>query len=678
MILQAGEILGHYHIRQQVRSDECAYRAVYEADYVEFGPDNSPIIEHGSVVCLVVYQVDLMPAFMHGEEHIVEFEQCKHLAGKMFFQIFDLGREVHDGYPLAWMAMSTRMSTIRETLLLDGDWLKRLDPTAEHRDIMVRLIDLSRPLRELDDLWFNIMDDVLCGLQLLSTSTNGGGHFNLTPDHIWVALHYDFVMQDGGLGYRWEYLQAYIVDFSHASGPCSGSVAFDAKTINPLYRARETYLGRFTEASDIYSLGLILYYMLRGDYPVRVPASVTGQDIPKFVARSVEAPEADEKYAAALEVALKAMSLKVSDRYRTIEELHRALYRAHNSVPHLDIMEIGEEAKRSIRQIEREARLSAAEALRRAEAEWSSEMDTQRDGAPHLDVELKVRPGDGFKAVAGMEDLKQKLHRDFVDIVSHQALAKQFDIVPPNLLLIGPPGTGKTYLSMRLAEECGMACSVINPSDLGSIYVHGSQSMIKELFDKAEQQARESHQGVLLIFDEFDAFCPKRTPEDRNNQSGEVAEFLVQLNNCIERNIYVVGTTNCPDRIDKAVIRKGRIDEVIYVGMPDEHCREQLFEYELKKRPHDEGIDLKKLVQLTAGYTSSDIAYLVKESARCAFEASIAANDTVTNISQSLLEGLIERTSPSVSTADLHRYERLRDEFTQRNKEDRRKVGFKY
>lgn len=156
-----------------------------------------------------------------------------------------------------------------------------------------------------------------------------------------------------------------------------------------------------------------------------------------------------------------------------------------------------------------------------------------------------------------MSELKSKLTRNFIDIVKNKELARQFQITPPNgILLWGPPGTGKTYISRRLGEEAGMLYTLVQPSDLGSIYIHGSQSMIADLFSKAEQQAKESNCGVLLVFDEFDSLVPKRGNNDDNNQANEVAEFLTQLNNCAEKGVYVIATTNRLDAIDQAVTRK--------------------------------------------------------------------------------------------------------------------------
>ena len=169
---------------------------------------------------------------------------------------------------------------------------------------------------------------------------------------------------------------------------------------------------------------------------------------------------------------------------------------------------------------------------------------------------------------------------------------------------------------------------------------------------------------------------PKRTSENRDQQAGEVAEFLVQLNDCVEKNVYVIGTTNCLDRIDKAVIRKGRIDQVIYIGMPDDECRRQLFEIELQKRPHEKTIDFGELARLTKGYTSSDISYIVKETARNAFDACLKGKaKRVVKISQEMITDVISVTRPSVSDADVARYEKMRDEYVNHQNE-RRKIGF--
>ena len=257
-----------------------------------------------------------------------------------------------------------------------------------------------------------------------------------------------------------------------------------------------------------------------------------------------------------------------------------------------------------------------------------------------------------------------------------------FGLIPssvhsPGASILAEMGTGKTYISQRLAEQTGLAYCAIKPSDLGSVWVHGSQQLIRSLFDKAVKLAKENKRGCLLLIDEIDAIAPKRTGEDHNHQSGEVAELLTQLNDCIEKNVYVIGTTNFLNRIDRAVIRKGRVDEVVFIGMPDAECRRQIFEIELKKRPHDEEIDTDLLSRLTDGYTSSDISYIVKETARNSFEESIKSMDkSVVKITQKMLEEVIKATRPSVTKEEVREYEKMRDEYIRQDGTERRKIGF--
>ena len=296
------------------------------------------------------------------------------------------------------------------------------------------------------------------------------------------------------------------------------------------------------------------------------------------------------------------------------------------------------------------------------------------DGSLSVNVSIAKRKGNGFADVAGMLQLKQLLKRNFIDIVRHRDKAKKYNIQPSNgILLYGPPGCGKTYIAEKMAEEANLNFVLVKPSDLGSTYVHGSQTKISDLFKKAEEKAPS-----LLCFDEFDALVPARTEDTSHHYLTEVNEFLVQLNNCASRGVYVLAMTNNINLIDKAVLRKGRIDEVIYVPEPDLEARIEMFKLNLAKCDMAaENIDLQRLADMTKGYSSSDIAYIILEASRVAFRESIEIDDWV-EVTQENIEAVIKRTASSISSSDLRHYENMRDEFVTKKKqiEIRPRIGF--
>ena len=308
---------------------------------------------------------------------------------------------------------------------------------------------------------------------------------------------------------------------------------------------------------------------------------------------------------------------------------------------------------------------------RNAEKEWLRKM---AGGQPyHKEQEAPVRVaaaqeenkpkqkgGSGFKDVAGMDDLKQLVIEGFINVLNNQECAKAFGVTPPSLLFYGPAGCGKTFFAEKIAEEVGVNFMKVVPDDIASTLVHGTQEKVADVFRRAAKTA-----PTLIFFDEFDAMVPRRSSDDRNYQNGEVNEFLCLLNNASEKGIYVLAATNHPERIDKAVLRTGRIDEIIYVDMPDQEARESLFRLALSKLPVEEGIDYTRLADMTKGYNCSDISYIIKVASRKMFNASIMEKDKLYKvITQTLLEDTISHKAPSVSSRDLREYERIRSEFS--------------
>ena len=519
--------------------------------------------------------------------------------------------------------------------------------------ITVREAVEKKILSERDYLYVIYLLTIM--LKKIFNETNGGGHFNVNLDTVKV-------LKEEGKEVKVELEGA-----ENGHEACHGKPDFDTDVLNPCFLAPESFLGRFSSASDVYSLGILLAYMRYGTYPFDINESMERSKILAVV--KANDPDIDMQSRVDLLIT-KSIRKNASDRFKDVEDLGIAL------VQQLDIempncfscFSVGRK-KRKIGDGIRHGNGCIIE--KKTDDALSSQV-------PDFNAVIKEREGDGFRDVAGMEDIKKMLQRDFVEIVSHRELAKEFGIMPSNMLFFGAPGTGKTFISMKLAEECGMAFCVVKPSDVGSIWSHGSVGIVKDLFKKAEARAKENERGCILLIDEMDSVCGRRDGFRGNEHlADEVAEWLTQLNDCVEKNVFVIGTTNCIERIDKAIIRHGRIDQVLYIGLPDISCRKQLFELELGKRPHDEDIDMEELARLTDGYTSSDISFMVKETARTAFEECLKRDNLeIVKISETMLRNVIKVTRPSVSRDDVRRYEKMRDEFVEHDKKDRPRIGF--
>ena len=245
----------------------------------------------------------------------------------------------------------------------------------------------------------------------------------------------------------------------------------------------------------------------------------------------------------------------------------------------------------------------------------------------------------GFAEVAGMNELKCKLADEVIWPLKNRANAAKYRITPPyGMLLYGPPGCGKTFFAEKLAEEAGFSFKMVVPSEIGGMIIHETQKKVAELFEEARRMA-----PCIICFDEIDAMVPRRTSTPgAEYQNTEVNEFLVQMNNCGDKGIFIIGTTNNRDLIDPAALRTGRLDYQVEIPFPDKLQREQLFRVCLYDRPVEADIDLGMMAETSGGLTASDIAFVVNR-------AALAAARKDTPISESLLMSSIRSCDRCVS-----------------------------
>lgn len=286
-------------------------------------------------------------------------------------------------------------------------------------------------------------------------------------------------------------------------------------------------------------------------------------------------------------------------------------------------------------------------------------------------------PNVTWQDIGGLEGVKRELQELIQYPVEHPEKFEKFGMAPSKgVLFYGPPGCGKTLLAKAIANECQANFISVKGPELLTMWFGESEANVREIFDKARGSA-----PCVLFFDELDSIAVQRGSSS-GDAGGAADRVLNQLLTEMDgmgskKTVFIIGATNRPDIIDPALLRPGRLDQLIYIPLPDDGSRRQIFKSVLRKSPIAPDVDFETLTKFTHGFSGADITEICQRACKSAIRENIekdiererrrAANpddmeveeevDEVPAITKAHFEEAMKFARRSVSDADIRKYQ---------------------
>jgi transitional endoplasmic reticulum ATPase len=285
-------------------------------------------------------------------------------------------------------------------------------------------------------------------------------------------------------------------------------------------------------------------------------------------------------------------------------------------------------------------------------------------------------PNVSWEDIGGLENVKRELQETVQYPVEHPEKFEKFGMSPSKgVLFYGPPGCGKTLLAKAIANECQANFISVKGPELLTMWFGESEANVREIFDKARQSA-----PCVLFFDELDSIATQRGSSvgDGGGAADRVLnQLLTEMDGMnAKKTVFIIGATNRPDIIDPALLRPGRLDQLIYIPLPDDQSRLQIFKACLRKSPVAKDVDLSALAKYTQGFSGADITEICQRACKYAIRENIEKDiererrrkdipeameedevDDIAEIKAAHFEESMKFARRSVSDADIRKYQ---------------------